>query len=205
MNLKLNKYIKYDSYYELIIGHKDIFISTFIDIEDYPLVNKHHWRMAKKRNKFYVCYGCQSKGIKTVYLTQLLLGKAKEGYEIDHIDGDSLNNRKYNLRVIPQDVNKRLVKVKSNNVTSGIRGVSYSTLYNTWKCDFTYKQIRLGGFTFAKIDDAVYLRYLFESHFGLNIICRNNIAMDILLKNTYNKTKVEKVFNQRLIDKGVSV
>lgn len=202
MNLKLNKYIRHDKYYELIIGFKNVFMSTYIDIEDYPLVSQHHWRVAKKRNKFYVCYGCQSKNIKTVYLTQLLLGKANIGYEIDHIDGDSLNNRRYNLRVIQQDENKRFVKVRSNNVTSGIRGISFSELYNTWKCDFTYKHIKLGGFTFVNIDDAVYLRYLFETHFGLCILNKNKIATDILNRNKYEKVNIDNLFTSRLKEKG---
>lgn len=52
-----------------------------------------------------------------------------EGMTIDHIDGNTLNNRKSNLRIVLEKDNHKNVKKKSTN-TSGIRGVSYNKREN---------------------------------------------------------------------------
>lgn len=81
--------------------------------------------------------------------------------EVDHIDGNSLNNRKYNLRIIDRQSNCLNMQCKINN-TSGIRGVSFDKRYKSYTVDCTCKKQRLYLKPMKKLEEAVYLRYLCE-------------------------------------------
>lgn len=52
--------------------------------------------------------------------------------QVDHIDGDGLNNRIENLRDVPNRINLRNCWRASNN-TSGVTGVSWNTLRKKWE------------------------------------------------------------------------
>jgi hypothetical protein len=62
-----------------------------------------------------------------------------EGYEIDHKDGDGLNNQRYNLRVTTHTQNMKNQRLRSNN-TSGYKGVTWHKGAGKW-----YAQIQVDG------------------------------------------------------------
>lgn len=55
--------------------------------------------------------------------------------EIDHLDGDRLNNHIDNLRLVTPSDNRRNSKRWSNN-TSGVTGVSWDKTHGKWKAYF---------------------------------------------------------------------
>lgn len=67
--------------------------------------------------------------------------------EIDHIDGNSLNNRLHNLKVVSHIENGRNQKIHKNN-KSGQSGVYYHKQSKKWKANIGVngKQIQLGYF-----------------------------------------------------------
>ena len=70
---------------------------------------------------------------------------------IDHINGNSLDNRIKNLRNVPQTENTKNLKIPTSN-TSGVHGVYWSKVRSKWIagigiCGKTYN---LGGFTDIK-------------------------------------------------------
>ena len=74
-----------------------------------------------------------------------------EGFEVDHINGDRLDNRKSNLRICSRDSNcKNLKKPKTN--TSGFKGVSFDKRRGKFRAYITInnKQKWLGYFELAK-------------------------------------------------------
>lgn len=86
-----------------------------------------------------------------------LLIDCKKGQQIDHKDGDSLNNKKNNLRIANQAENcKNLSKYSSN--TSGQTGVSFHKRINKWqsRIKVNKKDIHLGYFD--NIDEAIITR-----------------------------------------------
>lgn len=54
------------------------------------------------------------------------------GLEVDHINGDTNDNRWCNLRVVSHSINLRNQKMKSNN-TSGHNGVNWYSPYGMWR------------------------------------------------------------------------
>lgn len=100
---------------------------TKIDRADYEKIRKHNWYWGKRSGgeRGYV-----RSGINHIGLHQLLMGK-KKGLEIDHINGDKLDNRRQNLRHITHSENIINSKIQSNN-KSGYKGVYWSNYANKW-------------------------------------------------------------------------
>ena len=73
-----------------------------IDVEDIPRCKNRRWRTSKKKNKIYVVSG--SKSNEMIYLSRFVLNYYGE-LEVDHIDGESLNNQKHNLRIVSRQNN----------------------------------------------------------------------------------------------------
>jgi len=67
---------------------------------------------------------------KTVLMHRQILGVAK-GLSTDHINGNGLDNRRFNLRICSHADNLKNQKLHSNN-TSGIRGVSWHCGKSSW-------------------------------------------------------------------------
>ena len=85
---------------------------------DLPLIRAHTWHLGKRG------YPATHIGGRTVVLHRLLFPDVQE-YEIDHINGDKLDNRRRNLRLCTHQQNAFNQKRRRTN-TSGYIGVSYA-------------------------------------------------------------------------------
>lgn len=85
--------------------------------------------------------------------------------QIDHINGNKLDNRRCNLREADHITNGRNAKRKSNN-TSGHNGVWWFAARKKWCAEITVnrKSIKLGYF--EKIEDAADARRKAEAKYG---------------------------------------
>ena len=74
--------------------------AAIVDDEDYESLSLHHWSCSKTG---YAMRGFREGG-KMVYLKMhhAILGKPLQGYVVDHINGDRLDNRRCNLRLCAQ-------------------------------------------------------------------------------------------------------
>ena len=107
-----------------------------IDADDVYLVNGLNWRALIDRNTVYaVCNFLAGKKWKLVRLHRLIMGEPN-GLQVDHIDGNGLNNRKKgddgNLRVVTSQQNTHNQRIFKNN-TSGFKGVSWYRQGNKWR------------------------------------------------------------------------
>lgn len=73
--------------------------------------------------------------------------QTRKGFEIDHRDGNGLNNQRSNLRACTHQQNMRNMRRPSNN-TSGYKGVSKCPESSTWRAYITVnrRQKHLGCF-----------------------------------------------------------
>ena len=105
---------------------------TIIDTVDYPRVGKLRWYLSKAAGKKYVTHSTpKSTGkAKTIYLHNLIMPGAAT-LEVDHINGDTLNNCHSNLRLVTHKQNAWNRKIESNN-SSGRLGVYWNKRTNKW-------------------------------------------------------------------------
>lgn len=82
-----------------------------------------------------------------IYLHQLTAG-AVAGEEVDHKNGDTLDNRRDNLRACKHSENGRNLKKWSTPTSSCYKGVSFHKQSGKWRAYITLKgkQKYLGGF-----------------------------------------------------------
>ncbi len=102
---------------------------------------------------------------KVVYLHDLVMGIEKpKGFEVDHINGNKLDNRLENLRVISHKANISKMELSVRN-TSGIKGVQFDKNTNKWVARITVdnKNIHLGSF--PTVDEAVKARKTAETKY----------------------------------------
>ena len=88
------------------------FVSV-VDDDDYPLVRDFKWRALNSRG---FVYAARSVGRSAVLMHRVIAG-AKPGQIVDHIDHDTLNNRRANLRVCTHAEIMRNSKFRSHSRT----------------------------------------------------------------------------------------
>lgn len=104
--------------------------STLIDSDDFERFGDWRWiaRIARNKRREYVYAMCCRNG-KVIHMHRLIAG-AKDGELVDHINGDTLDNRKCNLRICTHKQNRRNEGLSSDN-TSGFKGVTKAG--NKWR------------------------------------------------------------------------
>lgn len=122
MYINNNVYEELEDCYKLSIICNGNTYHTYFDKQFFNILSKYHWRLSQKKQKYYVCT-CQCKnGDKILYMSNIIMNFMPDKMqEIDHINGDSLNNRLYNLRIITRIDNIHNAQVRSDNNTTGIR------------------------------------------------------------------------------------
>lgn len=129
--------------------------TTIVDDADYErlkTLKSMTWSVVKKRGKIYFS---KAFGKKRIELHRWIMGEPNGKY-IDHINGNTLDNRRKNLRICTNSANLRNGSIRVNN-TSGKTGVSKARS-GKWVAEIKvkYKKKFLG--TFEEIDDAIKAR-----------------------------------------------
>lgn len=126
---------------------------TYIDDEDYDLIKELLSEDRASPDKWQLTYN--TKDAKRVYYASKTIGGRNgkkwrlhrlvmhlrgidiEGKEIDHKDGDGLNNRFSNLRIATSSQNKTSRPVRSDS-KSGFKGVEFQKKNNNWCAYIVY-------------------------------------------------------------------
>ena len=130
---------------ETVSGYK-----VEIDDEDFDLVKGMRWCVNKSPYTFYaVARERTQKGAKRKYVLmhRVIMG-AKTGEDVDHQDGNGLNNTRRNLRVCSRSQNQANRQKRLLNKTSHFKGVFWNKRHKTWyaTCYCLGKQYWLGSF-----------------------------------------------------------
>lgn len=139
---------------------------VIIDIEDYEKVKQYHWNKTPQ-NYIYTNIYSNGDGTHTALLIHRLIMGLDFGNKlcVDHIDGNTFDNRKCNLRIVNKMQNN-WNKTRPKN-KSGMTGVCKNSNCSTWQSNINinHKKIHLGNF--KSFEDAVKARIEAEKkYFG---------------------------------------
>lgn len=120
---------------------------TIVDDDNFYEINKYKWHISS------LGYVIRTEKNKIIYLHRKIMNFPLDKV-IDHINGNKIDNRKSNLRIVSIKKNVRNQKYHKNN-TSGFLGVSFRKGRNRYRATITVdkKQIFLGNF--INIKDAI--------------------------------------------------
>lgn len=104
---------------------------TKVDDADYEWLSQWNWQAIKNKWGYRASRTTTQNGKEVhIMLSRLIMG-FPEGLVVDHINGDTLDNRRCNLRVCTTQQNHWNRRVGKNN-TSGFVGVSWNKHAKKW-------------------------------------------------------------------------
>lgn len=145
---------------------------SLVDDEDYERVNQFKWHANEKYPGCFYAYRkawipseirtSKIKGLiyhgyyKTIPMHRFIMNEP-QNMEIDHIDGNGLNNQKNNLRLATHQQNMMNNRVRKTNKV-GVAGICWDKANSKWRAFIQYKgkSYKLGRFT--NIADAIKAR-----------------------------------------------
>ena len=139
---------------ELTQGYK-----AMIDDEDYPTVSAHSWCANVHRRKdgtikrVYAFRRDRKRRVQ--YLHRFLLHVRAVSAQVDHRDGNGLNNQRYNLRRATQRQNSANQGPRHPLAQGGLKGVTWNKTNRKWIAQISpnRKNTYLGSF-YEKLDAA---------------------------------------------------
>lgn len=140
--------------------------TILFDDEDHDLVGRWRWGTRKDGAVLYAVRtqylsgGAKHRKQRILYMHRVIMGFPAG--EVDHLNGNGLDNRRANLRVVSQMENQRNRSGPQSNSKSGIRGVFWIPRRGKWHAQIGYlgRPINLG--TFNNVEDAKEARRLGE-------------------------------------------
>lgn len=131
---------------------------TSIDEEDFDRINVYTWNVDKRKNKKYARARIKIGGkYKNIYLHRFIMGDIPKGMTVDHINGNSLDNRKVNLRICSIFQNhQNMVNCKQRVLPRGVYTLSNSNKYEA-SISINGKHKYLGLFETIKEASDVYI------------------------------------------------
>ena len=156
---------------------------VILDEEDYDIIQKYELRLklvrdrTRKDNIFYVVLCKNVKGKKFKKSLHRVLTSCPDGLVVDHINGNPLDNRKCNLRIVTQKENMQnpnkynyenvlrvidssytIQRNKPTNKKSGVKGIKWNKMSNKWevgfKVDGKYKYLGV----YPTLEEAIQVR-----------------------------------------------
>lgn len=105
-------------------------VDVMVDAEDLPLLNKYHW-YSQTHNRQYTHGQLIGNTKKRIYLHRLIMD-APKGVDVDHIDGNVLNNSRSNLRLATRSLNNINRGKRNQDTSSKYKGVGYCKNTGRW-------------------------------------------------------------------------
>lgn len=105
-------------------------LEAIVDAADYEALSAFKWYALSTGDGFYAAKGSGSRPGGVVLMHRLLCA-APSGRQVDHINGQRLDNRRANLRLCTQAQNRCNAGIRANN-RSGFKGVSRHSKNAVW-------------------------------------------------------------------------
>jgi hypothetical protein len=124
--------------------------AAMVDDADYPWLIKYRWYAAfdKPTNKYYARrhLAVRVNKYKKIRMHREIMGVVDPKIQVDHKNGDTLDNRRENLRIATSAQNNANHRMHKSN-KSGFKGVCWDKRRQRWRATiFKGKQYYLGYF-----------------------------------------------------------
>jgi hypothetical protein len=144
---------------------------TIVDDEDFEFLNQRKWHY-DTRYATRTQWNKETKKETKIYMHRLILPDVKE---VDHINGNKLDNRKENLRACNRKQNSRNQSTQKRKKSSKYKGVIFDKSRSKWRVELKKNQIRyyVGRFLTEKEAGLAYnekAKELFGEFARLNVI-----------------------------------
>lgn len=186
----IHKIVEKKDYLEVyFINRKKEEFVAYIDKEDRHFLEKYSWYIGKsKKNKSYWYYmATRSRGF-GCYFHSLILGNPIK--TVDHINRNTLDNRKSNLRVA--DMTQQIFNTTPRNEVKGV----YKKR-NGFKAELKVYNKRYQTKVFATFEEACYMRKLLESLIPEMLIVNPKLDYYADKVPAENKKEIYKYFKFR--------
>jgi len=119
--------------------------AALVDDEDYEYLSQFKWCARKERDDLF--YARRAVKGNVYYSMHRLILNAPKGMEVDHINGNGLDNQRSNLRLCTKSQNQHNSHIRQDN-KSGFKGVHWVNKCKRWRAKITIHgtQIHLGHF-----------------------------------------------------------
>lgn len=152
------KHKEYNDYY---IEDDYVFVKIRNSCDD-MICDKSDWNLKTNQIKWYKDTKGYIRGVlvgikKSMVFHRVIFENIEYNQFIDHINGNKLDNRRCNLRIVTREQNAQNRKLHSNN-TSGITGISWRKRDKKWVASIQSGRKRVCLGYFKNIDDAINTR-----------------------------------------------
>lgn len=149
-----NKYEVRGNTVAIFMNYKGSTVETVIDIDDFDLVNSHDnsWFVDGSSGEDYMyAVGHYTKNSKKhrVSMHRLIMDAPRNMF-VDHINHNTLDNTRGNLRLVTPAQNQQNIKGVRKDSSSGKRNISYVKRSNKW-CVYITKNKK--NYSFGNYDD----------------------------------------------------
>jgi hypothetical protein len=104
---------------------------ALVDDDDYPELSKHKWcALYQGKNRWYAVRSKRGRGGQITFRMHMVIMGTPQGMDTDHINGDGLDNRRENLRVVTHKGNMQNIHVPKS---SKYPGVCWSASNKKWR------------------------------------------------------------------------
>lgn len=120
---------------------------ALVDDDDYAEINKHEWHARRDRYTYYAERSSgPTKSRHGIKMHRLLLS-AKRGQQVDHVNGNGLDNRRCNIRVCTHTENQRNRR-RQKSARSSFKGITFHKRRQKWQAQIKVnkRNIYLGLF-----------------------------------------------------------
>jgi hypothetical protein len=128
---------------------------AIVDDDVFETLGKHKWCL--NNNGYAIRRGAKNQGGKLILMHRVVMDKIPKNMEVDHINRDTLDNRRKNLRLATKS-NNGINRGLNKNNKSGFKGVFFNKKLGKWnavlKVDYLRKH--LGTFNTAELAGRAY-------------------------------------------------
>jgi len=128
---------------------------ALVNLEDAELVTAHRWHI---HNRGYAATHVQlPQGRGLVLMHRLIFGQIPDGYEVDHINHNKLDNRRCNLRVVTHAANM-VNRRDSRMPSSGHRNINWEDDRHKWAVRIQRTSHHVWVGRYDRLEDAIAAR-----------------------------------------------